>query len=234
MTVQILDIAGTDNALTVDTDATNPHSVMIASAASIVSTVVKVEGQLAVTAKAWGASLFTLAFPADESKAIKLDTLIGDSKIAAGWATLTATDAGKEAKRKLEVYFSNARLVAESFESFSEDEQRDIRNGLVSIHYKAGLMRKATADAAKAAKKEEARLAAEKAASEASTDAAASASDVTATAPAPVSLVEMFANMTSAIESATDDELTGAYEAMAAMVAAYDARINASVEAVAA
>jgi len=230
MTVSILDIAGTDNAITVDTDALDARSIMLASAASIVSTVVKVEGQLAETAKAWGANLFTLAFPADDTKAVRLDTLIGDSKLAAGWATLTSTDAGKQAKSKLEVYFSNARLVAEAFEGLSEDEQRDIRGGLVSIHYKAGLMRKATADAAKAAKKEAARIEAEKAASEAASDAEASAGEASAPVTA-VSFKAMVEALHLAMANASDTDLIDASQSMVDFLADYDVRQNAIVDA---
>jgi hypothetical protein len=209
MTVTVIDTNNTDGAITVDTNATDHRSMMLASAASLVATTLDMEGKLSDTAKAWGASVFTLAYPADPSdKPVTLDTLIGDSKMAAGWATIGATDAGKKAKSRMEVYFSNARLVAESFDSLSDDDKRDIRNGLSSVHYRAGLIRKAASDAKKAAAKETARLEAE---------ALAAASKAEADAPA----------------TASDDELNDAYEGMATLTAAYDARINAATETVA-
>lgn len=232
MTIAIID-NGTDNAITVDTDALDARSIMLASAASIASTVVKVEGELAATAKTWGANLFSLAFPADDVKPVALDTLIGDSKLATGWATLTHSEAGTQAKRKLEVYFSNARLVAESFESLTDDEKRDIRAGLVSIHYKAGLIRKAAADAKRAADKEAKRVAAEAEEAKAKEDADASAGEASApvTAAAPMSLKAMVEALHLAMADASDADLIDASQAMVDFLADYDVRQNAIVDA---
>jgi hypothetical protein len=161
--LQVIDNGSTD-ALSFDPAAPDARSIMLASAASLVSTVIDVEGKLADTAKAWGANVFTLAYPADDAKPVTLDALIGDSKVAASWGTLATTDAGKKAKSRMEVYFSNARLVAESFDSLSDDDKRDIRAGISSIHYRAGLIRKAASEAKKAARKEADRVEAEAAA----------------------------------------------------------------------
>lgn len=238
MTVIVLDTNGTDGAMTIDTNAPDQRSLMLASAASLVATTLDMEGKLADTAKAWGASVFMLAFPASaDDKAVDLNTLIGDSKMAAGWATITGTEAGKKAKARMEVYFSNARLVAESFDSLSDDDKRDIRNGLSSVHYRAGLIRKAASDAKKAATKEAARIAAEDAAALAKAEA--DAAKVDATNPAPEAdagetvetLAVTLGKVQAMIANASDDDLTGAYDAFAALVAAYDARINAALEA---
>lgn len=231
MTVTVIDTAN-DTALTIDTNAPDARSMMLASAASLAATIIGVEGTLADTAKAWGANVFTLAYPADDTKPVTLDALIGDSKMAAGWATLATTDAGKKAKSRLEVYFSNARLVAETFDALSDDDKRDIRAGVSSIHYRAGLIRKAAADAKRAADKETKRLAAEQAAADAKADADAAASAASAPEPeaAPVvSIADMLAALLVAIDAAGDDELSATYDDMGAVVAAYDARINAAV-----
>jgi hypothetical protein len=236
MTVSIIDINATD-ALTIDAAAPDARSMMLASAASLVSTVIEVEGKLADTAKAWGANVFTLAYPADDTKPLTLDALIGDSKMAAGWPSLATTDAGKKAKSRMEVYFSNARLVAETFDALSDDDKRDIRAGVSSIHYRAGLIRKAAADAKKAAAKEAARIAAEEAAAAAKLEAEATKLDASnpapeadATPPA-TSLADMLAALMLAIDAASDDELSGVYDDFAAVTASFDDRINAAMEA---
>lgn len=232
MTAIVIDINATD-ALTIDPRAPDARSIMLASAASLVSTVVAVEGTLAETAKTWGANVFTLAYPTDDAKPVTLDALIGDSKVAAGWASLTATDAGKKAKARMEVYFSNARLVAETFDTLSDDDKRDIRGGVSSIHYRAGLIRKAAADAKAAAKKEAARVAAEQAAADAKAAAQASNDDATMptpAAPAPVSIASLVEALHLALLDASDDAVIDASPAFAAMMVDYDGRVNAIMD----
>lgn len=223
MTVSVIDTNNTDGVLVIDTNAPDARSLMLTSAAALVATTLEMEGKLSDTAKAWGANVFTLAYPADDSKPVTLDALIGDSKMAAQWSSLTNTDAGKKAKARMEVYFSNARLVAETFESLSDDDKRDIRAGVSSIHYRAGLIRKAASDAKKLATKEAARVAAEQAAAD---------SKVEALAPVEVPVVASFADavaaLTNLVVNASDDDLNANYDAFSALVAAFDARINAA------
>jgi len=227
MTVIAIDV-GMENALTIDTNAPDDRSIMLSSAAALVATTLDMEGKLAETAKTWGAKVFSLAYPSDSNaKTVTLDALIGDSKVAAGWSSLTTTDAGKKAKARMEVYFSNARLVAESFDALSDDDKRDIRAGISSIHYRAGLIRKAASDAKKAAKKEAERVAAEQAASDSAAEATAPVAEQAAPV-APASLADMLAAVLAAIETASDDDLNAAYPMMGAAVDAFDARINAA------
>lgn len=232
MSVTVIDTPN-DTAIVIDTAAPDARSMMLASAASLVATTLDMEGKLADTAKAWGANVFTLAYPADDAKPVTLDALIGDSKMAAGWATLATTEAGKKAKSRMEVYFSNARLVAETFDTLSDDDKRDIRAGVSSIHYRAGLIRKAASDAKKAATKEAARVAAEQAAADAKALAETSTDEATNPAPEPApvaTLADMLAAVTAAIADASEADLNDAYDAVGALVAAYDARINAATD----
>lgn len=222
MTVIAIDV-GTENALTFDPAAPDARSIMLSSAAALVATTLDMEGKLSETAKTWGANVFSLAYPADDAKPVTLDTLIGDSKVAAGWSSLTTTEAGKKAKARMEVYFSNARLVAETFEALSDDDKRDIRAGISSIHYRAGLIRKAAADAKKAAKKEAERVAAEQAASDSKAEADAPPATVVTT-----TFADALAALTALVVDASDDDLNANYDAFAALVASFDARINAA------
>ena len=229
MTVTVIDTNNTDGAITIDTNAPDHRSLMLASAANLVATTLDMEGKLADTAKAWGASVFTLAFPAStDDKAVDLNTLIGDSKMAAGWATIGATDAGKKAKSRMEVYFSNARLVAETFDSLSDDDKRDIRNGLSSVHYRAGLIRKAASDAKKAATKEAARVEAEALAAASKAEADAPGTDAATPTPVVRTLADVLAEALAMIADASDTDLNFAYPTIDAVVAAFDARINAA------
>lgn len=65
--------------------------------------------------------------------------------------------------------------------------------------------------------------------SEAETETAAETAD--ATAPATVSLVDRINALTVALSAADDETLSGAYDAMEALVAAYDTRVNAATDA---
>lgn len=224
----VLDTNATD-AITVDATAPDARSIMLASAASIAAFVVETEGKLADSGKAWGHALFTAVYA---DKVSSLDGLIGDSKVAAGWQSLTLTDAGKKAKARLEVYFSNARLVAERWEGMSDDQRREVLAGLSSIHYLAGQFRKADADAKKAADKA-AKLA------QAETDAAKAAAEANESGdaatlpeplPAPANTGDVIANLTAFFSTMTLEEAEEVGPAVSAMMAAYDARVNALLE----
>jgi hypothetical protein len=213
-----------NEAVTLNPVLQDARSIMLSSASDIAKIVADSEGKLADTAKTWGHNLFRAVYT---DKVSSLDGLIGDSKTAAGWATLSLTDIGKKAKGRLEVYFSNARLVAEKWESLDQAERDAILAGTSSIHYVAGQFRKVAADALKEANK------VAKAAKKAADDATAAQPDTSEGAPAPtapvvVSFADMVANMVAAIGDATDDELTAAYDGFAAMIAAFDGRINAA------
>lgn len=185
----VLDVATPDN-----------RSAMLASAAAIASETIGFEAKVGDTAKAWGHSLF-LAVYRDNAN---LDALIGDSKIAAGWQTLSVSDGGKKAKGRLEVYFSNARLVAERWSALTEEQRDAVLDGTSSIHYLAGTFRKADADAKKAAAKEEA-------ANKAKEEAANSASE-TGLVETPVeglslaAMVEQVLNFYANADEAARDE----------------------------
>lgn len=222
--MQVVIDNGSIEVVSFDPAAPDARSIMLASVASIVKVTVDTEGKLSETAKVWGANVFSLAFPADGPSTVTLDTLIGDSKVAASWNTLSLSDAGKKAKSRMEVYFSNARLVAETFASLTDDDKRDIRAGTVSIHYRAGLIRKAAADVKKEASKEAKRVEAE---------SAKSAETVTETAtPSPVAtLRELIETAHLALIDANADDFADASAAFAAMAADYDARVNALMDA---
>lgn len=227
MTVQTIDNG--NETIVIDTNAPDARSIMLASASAIAAVVIDTEGKLAESAKAWGQALFRAVYV---DKAGSLDSMIGDSKVAAGWNVLAQSEAGRKAKGRMEVYFSNARLVAETFEKMEDDKRGDILAGLSSIHYVAGQLRKAKADADKAAKKEADRVAAEAAAEKAKAEAAESNDNLDTREPgaAPVSLADMILSLTVALDTASDDDLAAVYDDMNALVAAYDARVNAAAD----
>lgn len=228
MTVTVID-NGSDGAVTIDANATDPRNAMLSAAGAIASTVIDVEGKLAQSAKDWGCNLFRLVYGKDS--VTTLDSAIGDSKVAAGWSILTTSDVGKKAKARLEVYFSNARLVAERWAGMDDDGKAAVMAGTSSIHYLAGQYRKADADAKKEAKKAAATAAAEAAKLAEEADAAPKGTAPTdATVPATAGMGETMAALADMIANASDDDLNANYEAFAALVAAFDARINAATE----
>lgn len=219
MTVTAIDNG--DASVIVDTNAPDARSQMLTSAAAIAATVVTVEGTLAETAKAWGHALFRACYV----DGMNMDAMIGDSKVAAGFSVLATSDAGRKAKGRLEVYFSNARKVAEAWTVMEQAARDDVLAGLSSIHYIAGQLRKAESDAAKAEKKRAALLAAEAAASD------SKAEPVTETEAPATSFADAIKATLAAINASDDDTLAASYDVFADMIAAFDARINAAVEA---
>lgn len=228
MTVIAID-TGTETAVTFDTAGTDARNAMLTAAGVIATTVIDVEGKLAQSAKDWGCNLFRLVYA--DGSTVRLDDAIGDSKVAAGWNVLTTTDVGKKAKARLEVYFSNARLVAERWSGIDDAGKAAVLAGTSSIHYLAGQFRKADADAKKAAKK-----AAATAEAEAAKLAEAAAGAPSGTAPTesnaiPAGMSDAIASLIDLIANASDDDLNANYDGIAAIVAAYDARINAATDA---
>lgn len=213
MSVIVID-TGAETAVTFDTTATDPRSAMLTAASAIAAFVIDTEGKLAATAKDWGCNLFRAVY--SDGATAKLDDLIGDSKVAAGWAILTTTETGKKAKARMEVYFSNARLVAERWGTLDDAGKAAVLAGTSSIHYLAGQFRKADADAKKAAKK--------------AADTAAAEAAKLAEPAAPVSLADMLAGLLLAIDAASDDELSAIHDDISAVVAAYDNRVNAAAD----
>jgi hypothetical protein len=204
---------------TVSTDGGDDNrSKMLASAQAIAASTVRFEGNVSKTAKAWGHALFVAVY----TDGLNLDALIGDSKIAAGWKTLTASEGGRKAKQRLEVYFSNARLVAERWTTALDDDQRSaVLGGTASIHYLADQMRKADRDAKKA---EAAAAAAEKAA-EAADDSA-----TIVAVPDGLTLAVLAEAMLNRYQLADDAEKAEAHAALELLVDAMNADIEAAAE----
>lgn len=183
------------------------RSKMLASAARIVEQSVEAESAIGETAKQWGFNLFVAVYQDNAN----MDSLIGDSKVASGWQHLSSSEAGRKAKGRMEVYFSNARLVAERWSQLSDEQREQVLAGLSSIHYLAGQFRKADADAKKAAKKAAELEAAKVAASESGTDAAT-------VEAAPPSLESMVLALIDAYQVASVEEREAAYPAFALLV----------------
>lgn len=217
---------------TIDASGQQPdeRSQMLSSAARIAANVISMEGTLAETAKQWGHHLFR----AVRIDGANMDTLINDSKVAANWPTLGSSDAGRKAKQRLEVYFSNARLVAERWEGMTDEQRADVLAGTSSIHYLAGQFRKADSDAKKAADKEAKRLKAEQEAADAKANAANSESETRTgeTGDEPRSLIDLANELSARIAAASDDELNDAFDSIAAVADALNARIDAASETV--
>lgn len=228
MTVQTLDV-GKDEAMTIDTNAPDARSMMLASASAIAAFVIESEGKLADTAKAWGHALFRAVYV----DGANMDSMIGDSKVAAGWSVLTTNDVGKKAKARLEVYFSNARKVAEAWGGMEQAARDDVLAGLSSIHYLAGQLRKAEADAKKAADKAAKLAKAEEEAANAKAEADANGPIVTDDVQRVEcnSLADIMALALDMLANADDAEVLAASDAVAMLTAAYDARVNAALAA---
>ena len=224
MTVQTIDTAN-DTVLTIDSSAPDARSQMLSSASAIAACVIETEGKLAETAKSWGHNLFRAVYVDN----LNLDSMIGDSKVAAGWSVLSTNDTGKKAKSRLEVYFSNARKVAEAWGTLEQSVKDDVLAGLSSIHYLAGQLRKAESDAKKAADKEAKRLKAEQEAEAAKAEANGNG-PVQSEDIVPVDAVDAITALTVAMSDMSDDDFASIAADMAALIAAYDARINAGAD----
>lgn len=227
MTVIAID-TGAETALSFDTNAPDARSKMLASASAIAAFVIESEGKLAETAKAWGHNLFRAVYVDNAN----MDSMIGDSKVAAGWSVLTTNETGKKAKARLEVYFSNARKVAEAWGTMEQAARDDVLGGLSSIHYIAGQLRKAEADAKRAADKA-AKLAKAEADAEAAKAVAGDSASEPLTEAKPRTLADVLAEASAMLAEASDADIDAAYPTLEAIIAAVDARINAAADAAA-
>jgi hypothetical protein len=196
--------------------ADNRH-IANGKAKAIADAVMKNETALAVTAKEWGAALFRSSI----NDGVSLDMLIGESKLAAGFATLGTSEAGRKAKQRLNVYFSNARLVMERFGTLSDEAKAAILSGETSIHYLASQYRDADRKAASEAKKAQA-------AAEAAADGSVAANG---DAPATTTLAQDAEALLERFMGATDEERSDAYDAIGLLVDAMTEAIAASAEA---
>lgn len=186
------------NTVIADADATDNRHVANAAAAAIVAAVIKNETALAGKAKDWGVAVLNAVYT-DKGN---LDTLIGESKLASGFATLGKTEAGAKAKGRMNVYFSNARLIAERWATFTDEQRAALLKGESSLHYVAGELRKLDAKAKADAAKAEA---------EANPDAVSS--DATA-----LTLKEMVTALSVAYSNASDQSRDDADDAIIAFI----------------
>lgn len=218
--------AATDTALAAlaNVVVADDRSEMLTAARAIVSTIVNSEVALGDSAKAWGHRLFRMCYLDNAD----MNALIGDTKTVADWASLSASDAGRKVKGRMEVYFSNARTVAEAWNGLTEDARRDMLNGTSSIHYVAGQLRKAASDAKKAADKEAKRVKAEEAAAEADAAAKASASEpVTEGATVAVDAETAFAALLAFVADMSEDEANAFGPMLDRLNDAFGERVNA-------
>jgi hypothetical protein len=198
-----------NNSIVADVEATDNRHIANGKAAAIVAAIVKNETALAITAKEHGTAIFRSVYQDGQN----LDTLIGESKLAAGFATLGGSDAGKKAKQRLNVYFSNYRLVAERWNSFSDEQRANVLNATTSVHYLAAELRKADADAKRAA---------DKAAKEA--EAAANPDALTS---GEAGLIDAVSNVIAMYQAASMDERNLAFDALTELFALVDADTTA-------
>jgi hypothetical protein len=211
--------------VTIPATPVDNRSAMLASASAIAVMVQDTENALATTAKEWGASLFRAVYV----DGANMDTLIGDSKLAAGWQGLTATPSGKQAKARLEVYFSNARKVAEAWGGTPDNVKADILAGLSSIHYLAGQLRKAEKESAKEKAKEEKLAKAQAALTDPAAPPAPESEADTQTVDAP----DFILALTVAMDTMTREDFLAIQADMAALIDAFDKRLAAELAPVA-
>lgn len=220
MTDNVLKLDNGAETVTVDANAPDARSIMLASANAIAQLSLEAESNIAESAKAWGTALFR----AVHVDGLQMDALIGDTKIAAGWTTLATTTDGKKTKGRFEQYFTNARKVNENWTRFTDAERADMLNGLSSIHYQANKLRKAETDATREAKKEAKRKEAEAAQAATPADTDTETVEVSGLLDAIRLLGDMVAN-------ATESELLNAGDAFNAMAKVFDIRYSAALEA---
>lgn len=209
---------GSDTVIT-DGKDTSFRSQMLASVATLAAASIRAEQRLGDTAKAWGHNLFAAVY----TDGGNMDDLIGQSKLAAGWKTLSTSEAGRKTKQRLDVYFSNARLVAERFSTLTDEQRADVLNGKSSIHYLASEFRKADAVIRKAAKATEAAEKASEAADGADAPPVPESIDV-----ATLTLSQLGEMILNRYQLATDEEKSEAHPAFELLFDAFNADIEAA------
>lgn len=192
-----------------DANATDNRHIANAKALAVVTAVMKSETALAVTAKEFGVAVFKTVYA---DKTATLDTVIAENKLAAGFKALgDKGEAGRKAKGRLNVYFSNFRFMAERWEKLSQEQRDSILNGETSVHYLAATIR----DEERKAEREAAKAEAAKA-----VDAEIEANRLT--------LNEQAAMLVEAYRNASSDERNEAFDMLATLFELVDADTKAN------
>ncbi len=210
----------------VNVDENNRLVAMEASALAMGTALAGAESAAAMAAKDWGCQYLNLV----KVHGYDGDNLAERTRAALGWKDLKG-EAGSVVKRRFNTWRSNVGVLSGRWSEVTEDDKTALLGGTRSFItvYKTLI----EADEAAKKAKEAADAAAAMAAATAKVDAVVTPeAPVTPTEEAPVAtLADMLAYVRAAIANATDDELTDAYDDVAATLAAYDARINAAMDA---
>lgn len=208
---------GADGAAITSDPVAASLATMEAAAVAMGVALAGAESAAAMAAKDWGCQYLNLVKVHGHDG----DTLAERTRAALGWKDLKG-EAGSVIKRRFNTWRSNVGVLSGRWAEVSDDMRTELLGGTRSFItvYKSLI----EADKAAAAKKK-AEEAAKAKAEETKPEAAAPVEEA-----APATLADMILSLTVSLDTASDDELSAVYDDMAALIAAYDKRVNAAAD----
>jgi hypothetical protein len=209
---------GADGAAITSDPVAASLATMEAAAVAMGVALAGAESAAAMAAKDWGCQYLNLVKVHGHDG----DTLAERTRAALGWKDLKG-EAGSVIKRRFNTWRSNVGVLSGRWGEVSADMQTELLGGTRSFItvYKSLI----EADKAAAAKKK-----AEEAAKAKAEETAATTPPATAEEATPATLADMILSLTVSLDTASDDELSAVYDDMAALIAAYDKRVNAAAD----
>lgn len=197
-------------------DAVQLAADMQASALAIADAILTAEGAVETSSKAWGCNYFNLV----KIHGLDGDTLAEQSRKAMGWKNLVGSG-GSKVKTRFNTLRSRCGMVAGRWDELSDDQRNELLGGIKSVNTVYDELAKAD----KAAKKaEEAEAAAKAKADETNPDKPETVETVEFD---PINAIELLHLAIGEMDAAQMAAIQGAF---AAMVNAYDQRVNALMD----
>lgn len=214
-------LTGNNGATVTEPTEKERATAMEIAAVQMAETIGKAESAVAESAKTWGANFLYLV----KVKGYDGDDLAEKTRAAMGWPNLTG-DAGRKIKTRFNTWRSNIGKVSGKWSALDETVRNELLAGVRSFNTVYADIQKAEKEEERAAKA--AKAAADKAAAETETETETPATPASLLAVA-IGAIET-AHLALADMSDADFANKDFIDAFNALVEAYDARLNASVD----
>lgn len=191
---------------------------MAGHALAIADAILTAEGAVETSSKAWGCTYFNLT----KKHGLDGDNLAHQSRVAMGWPNLVG-QAGSKVKTRFNTLRSRCGTVAGRWDELTDDQRNELLGGIKSVNTVYDELAKAD----KAAKKAEDAAKAAEAKAEETDPNKAQAETVETVEFSPIDAIEL---LTLAMDDMTAEQMAEIQAAFAAMVNAYDAKVNSLLD----
>lgn len=207
---------GNETATFTASDAINLDTAMQEAATAMADAILTAEASIETSAKAWACNILNLV----KVHGVDRDSLVGKSRKAMGWNNLVGP-AGSKVKTRFNTLSSRVGRICERWEELSEEQRNDLLGGVKSVNTIYDELAKA--DKAEQKAKAAADKAEEKAKETDPANANANGETVETVEFDPINAIELLHLAIGEMDAAQMAAIQGAF---AAMVNAYDQRVN--------